>query len=295
MEFATTYLLKQGDALAKWKTHPAPLPGLAEFQRPDALIPYVGTRYFEHLTEKKKQILFDGFIQMTAEAFIIFEQMLLTANRRIQSTYPQDARTQALKAFALEEFYHLKAFRYFLNSTRTGFWPKPLVSRNSKKLKNFYAWLIHFEPLCILLPGAKTEIFSLQYTKLLLRAYGKEKSSWTELNLKHSIDEVHHVGFDLEFFNSIIRDRGSVGRLKAWGLTVAMIVAIQFIVLICGIRMISRSFPELAGFKKLKMILIFFYWAVNVFEPYRAGKQQMGTLIRKNLFLGSSFFRFMSW
>ncbi len=296
MDFAVTYLMHQKNALQKWREAAVIASSdLREFERPDDLTPFSGTHFYQQLSETEKTKLYDGFLQMTAEAFIVFEQMLLKSNQVIQKKYKRDLRTQAMKAFALEEFYHLRAYRQFLNESRTGFWPESLISRQSHGLKFIYAWLLEMEPLCILIPGAKSEVFSLQYTKYLRKCFGTQSTSWSELNIKHAMDEVHHVGFDFNFFNSYVSSMSLVFKIRVWLFTFIMIVAIQFIVLISGVRLMRLSFGDRSIVSRYALTFRFFQWAVNRFEPYRLAKIQFGTFLGRRPFIGSKFFRFMAW
>ena len=167
MDYAVSYLQKQKNYLNKWK----------QFFETDLGLDFKTLQYdrdfpspvneLSEFSDSEKRHFYCCFSQFNCEALIVFEQCFMFASRILMRTLSENDEKRALHHFHKEEFIHTKAFRSYLRTEKTYLFPeKSLVVHRYHLLKNIFAWILKREPLAIIIPGAKSETYSLFYSKL---------------------------------------------------------------------------------------------------------------------------------
>ncbi len=170
------------------------------------LIPLHDQKIFSKFSDVEKNSLFWGFIQINAEALVLLEQ-LLVAGMRHGGKFKNLSTKSASEKFAGEELLHSRVFRRFLRTGQHFFWPQgSLILHGFSIRKKIMLYLAKHHTAAILLPGAKSETYSLCYSKFLKKVYcDASKLDWVEINRLHALDEASHVPFDYELFHEEMR------------------------------------------------------------------------------------------
>ncbi len=297
MDYATSYLKKQENSFAKW----------TEFLQKDLQQDFRPLEYSDEIpspledfpqdnwSEKEKTRFYYLFAQFNCEALIIFEQCFMYATRKLVRTLPNPLERTALRHFAREEFIHTKAFRAYLRKEIVFHFPqKALVIHGSPLLKNIFAWILRQEPLAIIIPGAKSETYSLFYSKLFEKLFGQEGNTFTHLNALHSEDEVSHVQFDYNFVDSVLQRRSLFEQIRFVFYTFLLIFFIQFIILSGFSRVVKQLRPRSSVWFRVRLMGRIFKWILWSFNPYlqtrrslRATYSQRPHFMYKFFLLGS--------
>lgn len=213
---------------------------------------------------------------------MVFEQCILFSQRALKKKTDFNNRDeQAFRLFVREEFYHTKAFRHYLQQEPTMNFPKQsLILLSGHRLKNIFAWILRHEPLAIILPGAKSESFSLHFTHFLESQFDEKKMSLLDLHKYHSIDEAYHVNLDFHLINETLKSRGLMGRIHFIFFNLLMMFFIQFIVII-GYFNIAKSMSHVKSlgldglWGRSMFVLRFFVWTLWHFPPYKKTKRNL--------------------
>jgi hypothetical protein len=272
MDYAANYLNRQRDSLGKW--HHFIEENLHQnFQAltyEESLTPFFGSEDWDSWTPEQRQKLFYLFCQFNCETLMTFEQCFMFASSRQMQFIKSDIERDAYRHFVREEFLHTKAFRHYLRAeTAFDFPRKSLFVHRCHRLKNIFAWILKKEPLAIIIPGAKSEAYSLFYAKLLERSFKSKQNSFTDLNTLHSKDEVFHVQFDYNFVESVLKDWSLLKQLRFIFYTFFIILNIQFIVVLGLMNMIKDVAPEMGFLKRVHTVARFFRWTLWHFGPYQ--------------------------
>lgn len=220
-------------------------------------------------SEQEMRHFFYLFSQFNCEALILFEQCFMYASKRLAVSLHDTVERRALLHFAKEEFAHTQAFRRYLRKESVlGFPQKSLLVHRQHRLKNIFTWILRQEPLAIMIPGAKSETYSLFYTKLFEKQFGKDGNTFTRLHTLHSEDEVHHVQFDYNFADSILAKRSLFGQLKFIFYTFLMMLFIQFIVISGFGHALKELRPHSSLWFRIKSMRRIFNWVLWSFNPY---------------------------
>ena len=239
----------------------------------EELTPFYGMKIFDSLSDDTKTGLFFDYIILVAEAQILLEQLLIFSFRNYRKKLVQydDKIKAAFEKLALEELYHSRAFKVFLQRQSVFSWPQKGVFPRYKWLRSFLMWLMKFAPMGISLPGAKLEAFSLSYFHLLKRTYNdNHANSWVTLNHYHHIDESFHVPLEFDLYEDIAmtgrKYRSLVSTLMFMGL-------LQIILLTAAKSIIKRRFGNETLFFRVQNTLRFIVWAIYYMPAYAGARK----------------------
>lgn len=268
------------------------LPSYLNQQRPEVLVPFSGTPFFNSLTEDEKQRLYIAFTQFNAEVVIMLELVLYAGLKEFQTKNNDYVVVAAVKKIRREEKLHTKGFLTFLKQETPLFPKTSFMLRNNKWLKNAFLILVKWNPLSLTLPAAKVEAFSVYYGKYLRSSY-KENNLWVEVNYLHLIDESHHVSFEFDLFKHIISSSSSLEKVKIIVGNLIFILMLQVTFFIGCHRMIKYSLPQLSWHQHIKKVLQMGKWILYGFEPYSQTRELIGNHFSKRTFFAKSLFHFM--
>lgn len=294
MSYAAIYLKKQEHSLEKWdrflnedlRNSFVPLSFSEDFPSP---VEDLGLKSW---TPADKRQFYYLFAQFNCEALVIFEQCFMYSSRVLRKQLSNSDEKQALMHFAREEFFHTRAFRRYLAAEAIYNFPqKSLLIHRSHRLKNVFAWILRHEPMAIIIPGAKSETYSLFFTKLLEKFFGKQGNSLTHLNSLHSEDEVFHIQFDYNFADSTVEKRGFLGKLKFVFFTFLMILVIQFIVILGFFQALKMLRPQDSTWTRLCTMKAVFKWVLWSFQPYIQTRRNLQATYRQRKPLMYKLFR----
>lgn len=292
MDYAASYLQKQTDSLDKWKSFIADLPKQFEpleyredFPQPKSL--FAQWRW----SQNEVELFFTLFSQFNCEALVVFEQSLIYAFRKTKPDFPSKIEALAFRHFVREEFYHTKAFRRYLHLEKKMQFPQSsLVLHSCHRLKNAFAWVLCREPLAIIIPGAKSETYSLFYSKLLDKVFATSPNSFRKLNSLHSLDEVHHVGFDYLYIDSIFSKTSLGSKVRFVFYTLINIFLIQFIVLLGMNNLLKKVRPTDSTLQRFKNMFMIFKWTLWNFPPYQQTRRSLrSTYSQKKMWIYKVF------
>jgi len=206
-----------------------------------------------------------GFIVLVAECQVSFEQaLLLTGKLKNSSVYGN-----GLEKFQKEELIHSLGYRHFLSHCKRLDWPRNSLLLGKKRIvrKALYYWVKKF-PRSIFFVGAKAEIFSLCYAKLLKKTLGPS-DSWNRINQLHFEDEVFHIPFAMQMHNEFQKE-AKVSVLFSSYIT---FIIVQFLNLTCCYQMVKSLFPKDSYLKTLFKTLSLGKWIVRDFEAYQSTRK----------------------
>lgn len=294
MDYAASYLEKQNKFLGKW----------TQFFQADLCESFKPLEYTDkipspleampeaHWNEEEKRHFFYLFAQFNCEALILFEQCLMYASRKLGTSLPNALEKEAILHFAREEFIHTKAFRHYLRREQVYQFPqRSLVVHRCHRLKNLFAWLLKQDPMAIVIPGAKSETYSLFYSKLFERQFGRDGNTFTKLNVLHSEDEVAHVQFDYQFADSVIAKRSLPQQFKFILFTFLTILVIQFIVILGFSQALKELRPHSSFWFRLKTMRRIFRWVLWNFPPYMQTRRSLQATYSQRKHFMYRFFR----
>lgn len=277
MSHASRYLKIQTDSIDKWRQFNAQLEqgsffksdslALAEFTKEMA------ASKFLNLNPEQQKKLAICFLKFGCEALMVFEQCFMYAHRVIRKKNWDPEQKKAFDLFVKEEFYHTKAFRKYLISEALFDFPKQsTILRKSRWLKNTFAWILKREPFAIILPGAKSEVFSLYMTQYMEKFFPAKNFTYSELHRIHSLDEAYHVAIDYELVQKYFENKTFLRKAKFIFFNYVLIFFIQFIV-ICGFNNAAEQiFHRPSKLFKARFIFQLFRWTLWNFQPYSKTK-----------------------
>jgi hypothetical protein len=260
----------------------------------DESVPFHGTGLWKKLSLEQKEKLCQGFIQINAEVIIHLEQGLLIATRALkQQGHVID---DGLKAFINDEILHIDAFRDYLHKSKNGNWPKEsLLLFRRDRYRRFCAWLYKWEPLCVFLPGAKSEIYAVQY-HVTLKAQEKEnKTRWSSLVHSHAIDEASHISKDFDLLREELKKMNLIQRAKLYFATLLCVAMTQYSLTLPAWRLICDVFPEKSWLSRLILTSRFAAWVLWIHPAFPATRKVFRRALEREK---DSFFRhfaFLGW
>ncbi|WP_413289279.1 hypothetical protein [Bdellovibrio sp. HCB337] len=272
MDYAASYLKRQEHSLDKWYVfmNENLRQNFQELTYEEGLTPFFGAEDWNDWTPDQRKKLFQRFCQFNAEALMAFEQCFMYASVQPATLIQDETERKAFFHFVREEFLHTKAFRCYLRAEKAFNFPQDSVFiHRCHRLKNNFAWILKREPFAIIIPGAKSEAYSLFYSKLLERVYKTKTNSFTELNTLHSKDEVFHVQFDYNFVDSLVKNWSLWRQWRFIFYSFLMILNIQFIVILGFMNILKEVAPEKGFFKRTYTMMRFFRWTLWHFVPYQ--------------------------
>ncbi|MEN9724307.1 MAG: hypothetical protein RJB38_2293 [Pseudomonadota bacterium] len=282
--------LARASAAERWREFQSePFRPLQEDCIPDALIPLYGTSRFTLLSEQEKKALYFGFIQFTAEFFILLESLLLVA---MKSVGPHEKG----RRLAREELLHSQAFRRFLRQEkRLSFNSGSLMLRRGRWLRKAALVLVRRVPLAMTLPGAKIEAYSVFYGRYLKTHYGSiDANTWMKLNWLHLLDEVHHVPFEFEIHNEVFDELPTVRKVESI-LGIAIFYAfLQWILISSSLMLGWRSLDHAPLGRKVLLSLATLRWISRSFLPTRQMREAMKAHFRTLRPRGGFWIRYVS-
>lgn len=281
MNYAVSYLSKQNNSDQKWYRFFTE--DLQQDFKPLKYVRKMSTpAQISSFTESEKEHFYYLFSQFNCEALIVFEQCLMLASRTLKNSLQNESEKKALLHFVREEFLHTRAFKRYLGTESVYNYPQnSLVVHRCHRLKNIFAWILKKDPMAIIVPGLKSETYSLFYTKLLCRYPEIKESTFSKLNQLHSEDETAHVQFDYDFVESVYDRRSLVGKIKFFAATYLMIFFIQFIVLLGFQRIIKNIRPRITRLGGLFLLIKIFRWVLWNFQPYIQTKRNLKSLFKQ--------------
>lgn len=237
-----SYQVKHKDSLYKWRQL------LLQWNSEMNELPYDDSCHIlitpegnKGLTATEQRRLFYNYHQMHGELLIFFEQCLMASAYFVRDHLPPANRND-LAHFSQEEFYHTRCFRKYLTADTNFLYPKlKFLLRPHMWTRKLYIQILKLEPWAILIPGAKSEIYFLQYFKFSLK---DSDSFYGKLNQIHSADEVHHIPFDFQLLNNMLETRSVFGQFQFWLMTTLLIFLNQFLVLSSFWKMARATLPE---------------------------------------------------
>lgn len=276
MNYSERYLQSQTDSIAKWpdflnKHSKSTFKGI---ECPDSFLKQFMAMGF---TRPESERIFIGMMQFFCEALVIFEEGLMFSQRLLKSSPSWVELSQkTYHLFCKEEFYHSKAFRHYLNLDQGMTYPsQSLVLRKARWLKNAMAWTIRKEPLSIILPGLKSETFSLYLHNYLKELFASQDNTLMELHRLHYQDEAFHVSVIHELVQTYFLQKGFFRKLKFVFFNFIMIFLVQFIVIISYKNLSRQVFPKGGAMKRFIFIAKMFSWTLWQFPPYQQTKKNL--------------------
>ena len=238
-----SYQVKHTHSLAKWHQL------MTDWNSEMNLFPYDSSAQIlispddkKILTAYEQERLFFNYHQLHGELLLFFEQCLMASAYFLRGKLPTSVETD-LAHFAQEEFYHTQCFRKYMNAEINFLYPKnKFLLQPHMWTRKIYVAVLKLEPWSILIPGAKSEIYFLQYFKHTLLK--QADSFYKKINQVHCADEAHHIPFDFQLLNTMLETRSVLGQFKFWMMTTALFVLNQFLVLFSFWKMVQVSLPE---------------------------------------------------
>lgn len=265
----SSYLHHQERFRDKWKIFQGSAMEFDEKHYVPELTPLFGTRDFDRLSLQDRHKLFFEYTKFVAEAFILFEQILLYGVWHLKKIAKKIDPTayRSLMHFANEELYHTQGFRHFLSSTHVLNWSNLKIYSDAYFLKNAIAFVIRLAPACIFLPGAKLEAFTLSYYRMIKKHYpNQEDNSWAQLNYYHHLDENFHLPLEFDLHDSIIDNAGLIRTLTG---SIFFVLIMQVALIQGSYRLVANVFPQYGFIKKISWMLKMSIWAVRTTPAYK--------------------------
>ncbi len=262
---------------------------MQEASIPDGLIPLHGTSRFAALSDREKKALYFGFIQFTAEFFILLESLLLVA---MKSLGPHDKG----RHLAREELLHSQAFRRFLRQEKQlSFDSGSLMLKRGRWLRNAVLALVRRVPLAMTLPGAKIEAYSVFYGRYLKAHYGSiDANTWMKLNWLHLLDEVHHVPFEFEIHNDVFGKLSFVRKVESIVGIALFYGFLQWILISSSLILGWHSLDRASLGRRILLSLATLRWVSRSFLPTRQMREAMKDHFRKHRPRGGIWIRYVS-
>jgi hypothetical protein len=295
VKFAKKFTSRSEDTLAKWKALKPEFYQKRVAVAPP-LVPFYGTKIYATLSQQERTDLGELFLRFNAEALIIFEQFLLCASRSLIATAQDPKLARAIELFRREELAHITGFRRFLQGHFPGeYRNQDLVMGLSRGLKNAMAWVTLWEPLSFVIPGSKSETYSIYFARYLVKHAVDLTDPWIIINQMHLLDEVHHVAFDFDFFDNRLMPASFLKRAKVVVATLMMIVLVQLILAVGGWNLIQRGLRRRTRWQRFVLFGHFIHWVLRTFPPYPSTRAQLAGTFRRREFRLFRLFLFTTW
>ncbi len=282
----------ENESHSHWKTYfdtPFKASGLVVSETPLS-----GTKFWKDLTEIEKKKLELGFRQINAEVIIHLEQGLLVAARKLRSM--NHPHFKKLNSFIDDEIIHINAFRDYLDLELSGDWRNNSLLLFKKDLYRKVAyWLFNWEPLSVFLPGAKSEIYAIQYFLELRKKEKELNPKWFKLIALHAQDEVSHIQTDFEFLNLELAHMSFSRQIKLHLATLLSVALTQWSLVLTAYRLIDRVFFQKSFFGKLKLTAGFTAWVLWKHSAFPNTRKVFRRLIHKEEKRYFKNFSFLSW
>ncbi len=256
--------------------------------------PYFGTKLWVRLSERERQQLAVGFMQINAEVIIHLEQGLLVSAREMRRRGQKiDAE---LAEFIHDEIVHIDVFRDYLQRSFQGRWREhSLLLFKRDRYRRFCAWLYRWEPLCVFLPGAKSELYAVQYHQALRQHGVSASSQWGALVKLHAEDEASHIRKDFALLRDELSRMGPGRRLKLVLATLLCVLMTQWSLLLPTWRLVSRVFRRHSLLVRIRRTLQFVGWVLWVHPAFPSTRKIFRRLLAKESDRFFKRFAFLGW
>jgi hypothetical protein len=235
------------------------------------------------------------FVQFNAEAQIVLEQLFIYALRKHLPFEKDPSWKKACRKLMVEEFLHARAYRKFLKSEEEVHWPKwSMTLRGHRGVKWFLCHLLRVDPVCMILPAAKFETYSLFYSNYLIEKY-KVKNRWTELNRMHKQDEVHHVNFDYVWYDKMVRERSIFQQGMTAFRSALFFLGMQILLVKSCFKIMKELYPDAGLIQRSRLGLRFAHWGVRRFQPYVETRKNLKEAFLRHKFIHHRLLSFMYW
>jgi hypothetical protein len=254
--------------------------------------PFFGTKWWERITDLEKKKLELGFRQINAEVIIHLEQGLLVAARKL-SDKKADLE---LQYFVKDELTHIAAFRDFLDHEFQGKWHEnSLLLFHRDRYRKLAFWLFNWEPLSVFLPGAKSEIYAIQYYQSLRPHKSVLNPKWFKLIELHAQDEIDHIQTDLATLNIHLAQMPISRKIKLYIATLLSIGLTQWSLALTAYRLIDRVFFYKNIFQRLRLTMAFVGWVLWQHNAFPNTRKIFSRLIAREKERYFKHFSFLGW
>ncbi|MBY0517833.1 MAG: diiron oxygenase [Bacteriovoracaceae bacterium] len=255
--------------------------------------PFFNTSVWDSLSDEQKRELAWGFVQLNAEVIIHLEQGLLLSSKVLEKRGLK--LDQGMKEFISDEILHIDEFRKFLSEESKGCWPETSFFLHQKSWsRKFCAWLYRWEPLAVFLPGAKSEIYAVQY-HVALSKNSKIENRWASLVKHHAIDEASHIAKDFELLRDEIQKMTLIQRVRLHVATLMCVLMTQVCLISPAWKLMSRVFYKENTFKKFYLFSKFISWVLWIHPAFPATRKVFSKLIHKESDSYFKHFAFLGW
>ena len=260
---------------------------------PPEATPFHRTSLWHSLSEDERTQLAWGFVQLNAEIIIHLEQTLLLATRELARRGHRLG--PAMQEFVSDELLHINAFRDFLAETPELSWPKnSLFLQRARWVRRWSAWLYKYEPLSVFLPGAKSEIYAVQYHHTVKRL-GGPRSRWASLVHHHAIDEASHIEQDFVTLRNALASISVMGRARLYFATILSVLLTQLCLWQSSWALMAQVFPARTGLKRWLLTARFSHWVLWGHPAYPSTRKVFGRLLHKESDRYFKRFAFLGW
>lgn len=243
--------------------------------RSEKLTPFYGLPIYNDMTNKEKEDAFVANIQFFAELQIFLEVLVVYGYYKCRKyeTAVSDEIAAGMRLLALEELYHTKAYKHFLNQQNF----EGEILLGSHLLRKLAAKFISMNPLVITLVAAKFESFSGPYLKELKDIGTKSSDPWVELNTIHLEDELFHVPLQFDFYNASVKE---FGFFKTVLPLAGLYLVFQMVLIVAMKNILKKTFPTRSILEKMRLYPHLIYWSSRRWESFQKSRK-----ILKNYFL----------
>ena len=291
-DFSEFYVQLKNEPEKRWpQWEPSQFPSLSETPLRPEFIPVLHNAQSAEESERLHWM----FVQFNAEAQIVLEQLFIYALRRHLPYEKNELWKQACRKLMVEEFLHARAYRKFLKSEPKVLWPEwSMTLRGHRGVKWFLCHLLRLDPVCMILPAAKFETYSLFYSNYLIEKY-PVKNRWTELNRMHKQDEVHHVNFDYVWYDKMVRERSLPYQALTAFRSALFFLGMQVLLVNSCFEIMKRAYPGTGLMRRIRLGLRFAYWGVRLFRPYVETRKNLKESFLRHKFIHHKVLSFMYW
>jgi hypothetical protein len=245
---------------------------------PKELIPLFGSKHFAKLSIDEKETMYFEYIKFIAELILYLEYQF--SSTFIEALQKENLSLETMMSsyhLVEEEAFHTEAYQKFLQVEQMD--QHQFLMNNTIVLKATEA-LIRLSPASILIPAAKSEAFSVYYSRHLKKYYKEWNSNrWSYLNYLHLLDESHHVPFQIEIYNEIIANSSTLGRVRAFVGSMGFFLLMQYIAVYSMWVFIKRCMPKKSIFSRIIWTARIIKWTLIDFTPIHDSRIKIQTLL----------------